>query len=146
MSDGYAHRSASQRRKLGRSALAHSIAVVAFGLLAWSGAAALDDGVPSLAASSLIAGSGGFAGALALTLTILIRLSSSAVDRAGSLQAARRVMVICSVAAFAAGVVLAPGGEERGFAISVSGMMAGTLALFALLAGGGLPARQRRGR
>jgi hypothetical protein len=54
---------------------------------------------------------------------------------AATQRSARLAMAAAAVVAFIAGVLLAPRGMDRGFAISVAAGLAVTLALFALFAG-----------
>ncbi|WP_088974513.1 hypothetical protein [Micromonospora coxensis] len=124
------------RRRLGRSALPHLLAMVIFGLLAWSGGSTLRQGVDGLAAPSLMIGAAGAVGAL-----LMVASPSGPADRSGPdpHRLVRLAMVLAAVIALATGTALAPDGMDRGFVISVDAVLAGALASYALLAGGQRP-------
>ncbi|MEH1014848.1 hypothetical protein V6U90_17265 [Micromonospora sp. CPCC 206060] len=133
-----------QRRRLGHPGLLHALAVLVFGLLAWSGANAWGREVDGLAVPSLITGSAGSLGALVIVAVLLSRRRHGAGPTVGApaagpgvhVQAATRVsMGVAAVVALVMGVALAPSGTDRGFVISVAVFLSGALALFALLAG-----------
>ncbi|MFI5935392.1 hypothetical protein [Actinoplanes sp. NPDC051494] len=111
----------------------YALAAVAFGLLAWSGAGALDDRVPGLAVPFLVVGLGGCVGATALLAAARWRAVAVRL-------VVRLVMGGAAVVAFVAGAVLAPLGDERVFVLVVDAVVAGSLAAFALLSGRRLPA------
>ncbi|MEU4371585.1 hypothetical protein [Micromonospora chersina] len=113
----------------------HVLAVVLFGLLAWSGVVGLAQDVPALAVPSLIVGVAGAVRALA-TVTGLLPAGRTA------RRVARGATVLAAVAALAAGLVLAPQGADRGFVVAVSAVLAAALAAYAVL---GEPVRHPAG-
>ena len=114
----------------------HGLAVAVFALLGLSGAGVLATDALGLALPTVITGAGGSLGALVLTWLILRRRAGVAVPQAVRVQQATRLsMALAALVAAAAGVAFAPDGVDRGFVITVSAVLAGALALFALLAG-----------
>ncbi|MFI6332797.1 hypothetical protein ACIBBG_31385 [Micromonospora chersina] len=113
----------------------HALAVVVFGLLAWSGVVGLAQDVPALAVPSLIVGVAGAVRALSI-VTGLLPTGGTARRVAGG------VTLLAAVAALAAGLVLAPHGTDRGFVIAVSAVLAAALAAYAVL---GEPVRRPAG-
>jgi hypothetical protein len=143
-----------QRRRLSRSALWHAVAVAIFGLLAWSGTDGIRQGVDGLAVPFLILGVAGSLGSLVIVVTVmrwragLARPAAAAPSGRAAVLAqgvARWSMAAAAVVAVGVGVALAPTGMDRGFVISVDVVLAGALALFALLAGGALGAVRHPG-
>ncbi|MGK5442710.1 hypothetical protein ACSNN7_12970 [Micromonospora sp. URMC 105] len=116
------------RHRVDRTAVPHLLAMVIFGLLAWSGAGMLRQGVDGLAVPSLMIGAAGAAGAL---LTVTGGASRHPGRRPHRL--VRGAMVLVAVAAVLTGAALAPSGMDRGFVISVDAVLAGALASYALL-------------
>ncbi len=142
MPDPCASPVAAERSRLRRSALLHGLAVLAFGLLGWSGAALIGRGVPGLAVPSLVAGTAGSAGALVILVAVLRRRAGRAdrptparPSRFGAQGVARASMALAAVVTVVAGVAFAPAGMDRGFVISVAGLLGGARGWFALLAG-----------
>ncbi|MEU9743558.1 hypothetical protein AB0E12_30690 [Micromonospora chersina] len=113
----------------------HLLAVVIFGLLAWSGVVGLAQDVPALAVPSLIVGVAGAVRALS-AVTGLLPTGGAARRVAGG------ATLLAAVAALATGLVLAPDGTDRGFAIAVSAVLAAALAAYAVL---GEPVRRAAG-
>ncbi|MGW4157433.1 hypothetical protein ACWEDF_30235 [Micromonospora chersina] len=113
----------------------HVLAVVVFGLLAWSGVVGLAHDVRALAVPSLIVGVAGAVRALS-TVTGLLPAGGAARRVAGG------VTLLAAVAALATGLVLAPHGTDRGFVIAVSAVLAAALAAYAVL---GEPVRRPGG-
>lgn len=113
----------------------HVLAVVIFGLLAWSGVVGLAQDVPALAVPSLIVGVAGAVRALS-TVTGLLPAGGAA------RRVAKGATLLAAVAALAAGIVLAPDGTDRGFVIAVSAVLAAALAAYAVL---GEPVRRAVG-
>ena len=112
-----------------RSVALHGAAVVVFGLLALSGAGAAAVGLWGLAVPFIVTGLAGATGAAVITMNVW-RGQSEAPQRT-----ARRAMAATAVVVLIAGLVLAPGGVDRGFVIAVAALLATALALFALLSG-----------
>ncbi|GGN91909.1 hypothetical protein GCM10010112_78550 [Actinoplanes lobatus] len=112
------------------STVLHAMAVVIFGLLAWSGADGIRSGVPELGVPMLIAGVAGSVGALVILSSVLRRRHGTADQRA-----ARIGMAVAAVVTVVVGVALAPAGWERGFVIAVNAGVGFLLAVFAALAG-----------
>ncbi|MBM0277206.1 hypothetical protein [Micromonospora tarensis] len=102
--------------------------VVAFGVLAYAGVAALDGPTRGFALSWSIIGGAGALGAS--TIMLAARRRSRRLE-----DGARLLMVLAALAALAIGVGSAPAGVDRGFVIAVTGVLAAALALYALLAG-----------
>ncbi|MEU4715666.1 hypothetical protein AB0F73_18675 [Micromonospora purpureochromogenes] len=123
----------NRRRRVGRNALPHLLAMVIFGLLAWSGGSMLRQGVDGLAVPSLMIGAVGAVGALLMAAG----RPSRRADPSGPdpHQLVRVAMVLVAVTALVTGTALAPDGMDRGFVISVDAVLAGALASYALLAG-----------
>lgn len=124
------------RRQHLRDTPLHVLAVVIFGLLAWSGLAGLDREVAGLAVPSLILGLAGAARAV-LAVTGILPATGPAAR-----QAVRGILLLIAVVALAAGYALAPTGMDRGFVIAVDAVLAGALAAYAFL---GEPRRARAG-
>ncbi|MGY0004260.1 hypothetical protein [Micromonospora sp. I033] len=101
----------------------HLLAVVIFGLLAWSGIDGLDREVAGLAVPSLIVGSAGVVRAILAVAGILPAIRP----------AVRACLVLAAVVALTTGYVLAPSGMDRGFVIAVDAVLAGALAAYAFL-------------
>ncbi|MEV4641853.1 hypothetical protein AB0J80_31360 [Actinoplanes sp. NPDC049548] len=118
-----------------RGVALHGLAAAVFTLLALSGVGELTGQARGLAVPSVITGAAGALGALALTWLLLRQQAGVRAQRA-----VRLSMAVAAVAAMGAGVVFAPDGLDRGFVISVSAVLAGALALFALLCGSPQPA------
>lgn len=108
----------------------HTLAVVVFGLLAWSGADGIRSGAQALGVPMLIAGVAGSVGALVILSSLLRRRHGTADQRV-----ARIGMAVAAAATVAVGVALAPAGWERGFVIAVNAGTGALLAVFAALAG-----------
>ncbi|MBM0257504.1 hypothetical protein [Micromonospora sp. 4G55] len=123
----------NRTRRVGRGALPHLLAMVIFGLLAWSGGSMLRQGVDGLAVPSLMIGAAGAVGALLM----MARRPSRHADESGPdlHQLVRVAMVLVALTALVTGTALAPDGMDRGFVISVDAVLAGALASYALLAG-----------
>ncbi len=152
-----------EQRRLRRSATLHGIAVVVFGLLAWSGARSAAQGLYGLAVPSIVAGIAGGVGAAVIAVTMWrgrgeapgapgetgadvrdgadVRMDSFvdgavATQRSEATQRITRLaMAAAAVLVLVAGVWLAPQGMDRGFVMSVAGVLAAALTLFAMLAG-----------
>ncbi|WP_328473053.1 hypothetical protein OHA21_11495 [Actinoplanes sp. NBC_00393] len=122
---------AAESRRLHRSAALHGLAVVVFGLLAFTGVGTLGSGARALGVPVLIVGAAGSMGALIIMVSVLRRSRGTARTQ----RAARIGMVVAAVVAVAVGVALAPAGWERGFVITVNALTGVLLALFAALAG-----------
>ncbi|MFE9959977.1 rhomboid family intramembrane serine protease [Micromonospora sp. NPDC005299] len=116
------------RRHHLRDAHLHVLAVVIFGLLAWSGLDGLDREVAGLAVPSLVVGLAGAVRAVLAVTGILPPLR-----RPAARQAVRGILVLIAVVALAAGFALAPSGMDRGFVIAVDAVLAGALAGYAFL-------------
>lgn len=128
----------AERRRLRRSAWLHTLAVVIFSMLAWSGADLIARQAPALGVPFAIAGAAGSCGALVVVVTILRSCSRPAPLRRAArvAQAAARLSVaVAAVAVTVTGVALAPSGMDRGFVISVSVFLAVLLVAFAVFAG-----------
>ncbi|MCP3787997.1 hypothetical protein NLX85_32025 [Micromonospora sp. A3M-1-15] len=123
--------------RLVRDVPLHVLAVVIFGLLAWSGVVGLAQDVPALAVPSLIVGVAGAVRALSAVTGLLPAAAGRAARRV-----ARGATLLSAVAALATGLVLAPDGADRGFVIAVSAVLAAALAAYAVL---GEPARRAAG-
>ncbi|WNM39736.1 hypothetical protein RMN56_32340 [Micromonospora halotolerans] len=118
---------AARRRLLGDTPL-HVLAVVVFGLLAWSGLAGLDREVAGLAVPSLIVGLAG-----AVRAVLAVAGFRPPATRPAARRAVRVILVLIAVVALATGFALAPGGMDRGFVIAVDAVLAGALAAYAFL-------------
>ncbi|MET7970118.1 hypothetical protein [Micromonospora sp. NPDC005305] len=115
------------RRQHLRDTPLHVLAVVIFGLLAWSGLTGLDREVAGLAVPALIVG---LAGAVRAVLAVTGILPAT---RPAARQAVRGILLLIAVVALATGYVLAPTGMDRGFVIAVDAVLAGALAAYAFL-------------
>ncbi len=102
----------------------HGLMVVAFGMLALSGAGAAAQGLYGLALPFIVTGLAGGAGAALLMTTVVPQ------------RTIRLGMAAGAVVALVAGIALAPEGLDRGFVIGVAALLAVVLAFFALTAGG----------
>jgi hypothetical protein len=133
----------SEMWRLRRSAALHAFAVVVFAMLALMGGTAAAAGLLDLAVPAVVTGLAGAVGAALITRAVWRQqdeqyTESDLVDdvAAGAPQrTARLAMAGAAVVALIAGVLLAPTGVERDFVIWVAALLAGALALFALLAG-----------
>jgi hypothetical protein len=132
----------SERRRLRRSVALHGFAVVVFAMLALSGAAAAAPGLYGMAVPFIVTGIAGAMGAAVIAVSVWRAQRGEAgagVRDAKRSEAPQRTTRLAMAAAAAvvliAGVMLAPQGMDRGFVISVAALLAGALALFALLAG-----------
>ncbi|MFG3303156.1 hypothetical protein [Micromonospora chersina] len=123
--------------RLVRDVPLHVLAVVIFGLLAWSGVRGLAQDVPALAVPSLIVGVAGAVRALSAVTGLLPATVGGAAR-----QVARGATLLSAVVALATGLVLAPDGADRGFVIAVSAVLAAALAAYAVL---GEPGRRAAG-
>ncbi|BBH69476.1 hypothetical protein ACTI_61610 [Actinoplanes sp. OR16] len=97
----------------------YGFAVLVFLLMAWSGAGLAGADSPGLPLAFLIGGVAGAAGSIAAML--------------GRRRLARTVMLAGAATAAVAGFAFAPGGVDRGFVIGAAVLVAGLLALFALV-------------
>jgi hypothetical protein len=122
------NRGRALRRRLPGDAPLHVLAVVVFGLLAWSGLAGLDREVAGLAVPSLIVGLAG-----AVRAVLAVAGFRPPATRPAARHAARGTLVVTAVGALAVGLALAPGGMDRGFVVAVDGVLAGALAAYAFL-------------
>jgi hypothetical protein len=147
----------SEQRRLRRSVALHGMAVAVFTMLAWSGAGAAALGAYGLAVPFIVAGLAGGVGAAVIAVIVWRgqRGEAAAGARDGAAvrtdpaprgaaatgwseatqRTTRLAMAAAAVLVLISGVMLAPGGMDRGFVISVAAMLAAALALFALLAG-----------
>ncbi|GAA3917510.1 hypothetical protein [Actinoplanes auranticolor] len=144
-----------ERRRLRRSVVQHGIAAVVFTMLALSGATTAGPGLYGMAVPFMVTGVAGAGGAAVIAVSVW-RLQrgeagtgpqdASGVRGAVATQrTARLAMVAAAVVALIAGVMLAPQGMDRGFAISVAAGLAVALALFALFAGDRPRTAEQRG-
>ncbi|RLP86742.1 hypothetical protein EAD89_20860 [Micromonospora sp. BL4] len=121
------------RARLGRGLLA-----VAFALLAYFGVTAPEHPAQGFGLSWSIIGTAGAVGVLASMLAARrwSRTGVPARQRAAlRVEAgARLLMALAAPAALAVGVASAPDGAERGFVVAVTAVLAGSLALYALVA------------
>jgi hypothetical protein len=129
-----------ERRRPRRGAALHGIAVAVFAMLALSGAGAAAQGLYGLAVPFVVAGTAGGVGAAVIAVTLWREqrreAGAAATERSEAPQrTVRLAMGAAAVVVLMAGVVLAPGGVDRGFVITVAALLAAALALFALLAG-----------
>ncbi|SCL53353.1 hypothetical protein [Micromonospora chersina] len=115
-------------REGSRDVRLHVLAVVIFGLLAWSGVVGLAQDAPALAVPSLIVGVAGAVRALS-TVTGLLPAGGIARGVAGG------ATLLAAIAALTTGLVLAPDGTDRGFVLAVSAVLAAALAAYAVLGG-----------
>ncbi|MDG4810459.1 hypothetical protein O7634_27210 [Micromonospora sp. WMMD1120] len=111
-----------------RTLLRGGLLVVAFGLLAYVGGTTLDGPSPGFALTWAIVGVGGALGTSAVLLAA--RRRSRRLE-----DAARLLMGLAALVALMVGVASAPSGVDRGFVIAVTGVLAGALAFYAVLAG-----------
>ena len=126
------------RRSYG-SLVLHAFAVVVFGMMAYTGVWSVATEAGHLAVPWLIGGVGGTLGALGFLIIAYLRhgISRDDADTRMSHWVARavrslRIFVIAVAAAVGVtGVMLAPTGMDRGFAITVDVGLAIVLALFA---------------
>ena len=145
----------AEQWRLRYSAALHGFAVLIFAMLALTGAVIATQGRYGLALPMMVAGVAGAGGAAAITaqvwraqVSIGARPGTGVPGGAGVPGAVagserskppqrtiRLAMAAAAVVALIAGVLLAPGGIDRGFVISVAALLAAALALFALLAG-----------
>ncbi|MEV6495070.1 hypothetical protein AB0M20_41585 [Actinoplanes sp. NPDC051633] len=134
----------SEQWRLRRSVALHGFAVAVFAMLALSGAGAAAQGVYGIAVPFLVAGLAGAVGAAVIAVSVWRGLreaggavaTANGIRRSGAPQRSIRLaMAAAAVVVLIAGVMLAPQGMDRGFAISVAALLAAALALFALLAG-----------
>ena len=132
----------AEQRRLRRSVALHVFAVAVFAMLALSGAGAATQRAFGLAVPFIVAGLAGAVGAALIAAAVWRSRrgepvpGDTATHRNGAPQrTVRLAMAAAAVVVLAAGVLLAPGGMDRGFVISVAAFLAVTLALFALLAG-----------
>ncbi|KAB1914096.1 hypothetical protein [Micromonospora sp. AMSO31t] len=116
------------RRHRARDVPLHVLAVVIFGLLAWSGLDGLDREVAGLALPSLLVGLAGAARAVLAVAGI-----PPPATRPAARWAVRGSLVLIAVVALATGFALAPSGMDRGFVIAVDAVLAGALAAYAFL-------------
>ncbi|MEU8612663.1 hypothetical protein AB0C29_32200 [Actinoplanes sp. NPDC048791] len=131
-----------EQRRLRRSVVQHSIAVVVFAMLALSGVGAAGPGLYGLAVPFIVTGVAGAAGAAVIAVAVWRLQREQASDRPGGAtrnkttqRTVRLAMVAAAVVALIAGWMLAPQGMDRGFVISVAAGLAVALALFSLFAG-----------
>lgn len=146
-----------EQRRLRRSVALHGFAVAVWAMLALSGASVAAPGLYGLAVPFMVAGIAGAVGAAVIAVSVWrlqrgeaggdvrdgagVRMDSvqggaAAAKRTGATQRTMRLaMAAAAVVVLVAGVLLAPQGMDRGFAISVAAGLAVALALFALLAG-----------
>lgn len=124
----------AEQRRLRRSVVLHGVAVVVFAMLALSGAATAAPGLYGLAVPSIVTGTAGAVGAALIAVSVW-RAQRGDAAATGRQRTVRLAMAAAAVVAMIAGVVLAPSGIDRGFVITVAGVLAGALALFALLSG-----------
>jgi len=113
----------------------HGLFAAVFTLMALSSVGELTGQARGLAVPSVIIGTAGALGALALAWLILRQRAAGKAQRA-----VRLAMAAAAVTAAGAGVAFAPSGLDRGFVITVSAILAVVLALFALVAGSPQPA------
>ncbi|MGA5299804.1 hypothetical protein ACPCHT_07740 [Nucisporomicrobium flavum] len=127
---------ATTRPRPGRSLWMHLLAAGVFGLLAWSGVAALGESATGPGVASLIAGVAGGAGSLVIAGSMWRAAARGGGGRRSRPQLiARTAMAMAAVGAGVAGVLLAPDGMDHGFVIGVAVIHAVLLALFAVLCG-----------
>ena len=139
----------AEQWRLRYSAALHGFAVMVFAMLALTGTVIATQGRYGLALPMMVTGLTGAAGAAAITAQVWRAQASIGVRPGTGVPGAvpgserreppqctiRLAMATAAVVALIAGVLLAPGGIDRGFVISVAALLAAALALFALLAG-----------
>lgn len=122
------------RRPYG-SLVPHVFGLAVFGMVAYSGVWSVATEVGSLAVPWLMAGVGGTLGALGLLIIAYLRRDNADAHVSDRVTPAVRSMRIFMVAVAAlvavTGVMLAPTGMDRGFAIAINIGLAVALALFA---------------
>jgi hypothetical protein len=123
----------SEQWRLRRSVALHGFAVAVFAMLALSGAVAATQRLYGLAVPFIVAGTAGAVGAAVIAATVWRGEAGAAATK--TQQTIRLAMAGAAVVVLITGVLLAPQGVDRGFAIWVAALLAGALALFALLAG-----------
>jgi hypothetical protein len=118
-----------------RSLVPHVFALAVFGMVAYSGVWSVATEVGLLAVPWLMAGVGGTLGALGLLIIAYLRRDNAHAQVSHRVTRAVRSLRIFMVAVAAAvavtGVMLAPTGMDRGFAITINIGLAVALALFA---------------
>ena len=113
----------------------HLLAAVVFALLVWSGVTMLDPYAYGMAVPSLIVGAAGLAGSLVIAASVWRWRTTSRGGRSSVQTVTRLAMTAAAVAAMVTGVVLAPGGMDRGFVIAVAVFHAMLLVAYALVCG-----------